>query len=106
MQSPRTPSTPFRSPANAHKPLPATHVSPLTPPPTPQSLFDARAAAAQCRAMNGYVSFANVQGLGVPGGAEDDVDASEEDKGRGRWWGFLPMGKRRSESTSSIHSSS
>lgn len=108
MRSPRSPPPPLRSPTSAHQSLPSpqsTHVSPLTPPPTPPSLFDARTAAAQCRAMNGYVSFANVQGLGVPDGAEDDVDEGEEEKGRGRWWGFLQIAsKRRSDSTSSIHS--
>lgn len=57
--------------------------------------------------MNGYVSFANVEGLGVPGGPDDDVGVGEEGKGRGRWWGFLQIaGKRRSESVNSVRSAS
>ena len=45
---------------------------PLTPPPTPP--FNARAAAAQCRAKDGYVSFADIEGLGVPGGEDGELD--------------------------------
>jgi len=36
------------------------------PPHTPLRPFNARRASAQCRAIEGYVSFANVEGLGVP----------------------------------------
>jgi len=49
-----------------HQPLPKLYhptTPPLTPPHRP---FNARRASAQCRAIQGYVSFANVEGLGVP----------------------------------------
>lgn len=55
----------------------------VTPPPTPPA-FDARNASAKLRSIDGYVSFANVEGLGVPPGV--DEDATEEEKRRGSWW--------------------
>ncbi|OCH89043.1 hypothetical protein OBBRIDRAFT_41632 [Obba rivulosa] len=86
---------PLGSPSSA-----SASSSPLTPPPTPPSPFDARTAAALCRAMDGYVSFANVEGLGVPAGAEEDDE--EESKARGRWWNWLTIaGKRRHEDSGS-----
>lgn len=42
--------------------------------------FNVRRASTQCRQIDGYVSFANVEGLGAP--PETDSD-SEEDRGRG-----------------------
>ncbi|KAI0075874.1 hypothetical protein K474DRAFT_1708667 [Panus rudis PR-1116 ss-1] len=53
---------------------------PLTPPPTPPTSatsFNARTAAEQCKAMDGYVSFAQIEGLGVPPGLEEDGDDGE-----------------------------
>ncbi|KAG8747145.1 hypothetical protein FRC10_002194 [Ceratobasidium sp. 414] len=71
------------SPAVSRSSRPSTtSPSPLTPPPSPP--FDASRIALQLRDREGYVSFADVQGLGVPHGAdEDDVDP---ERGRGRWW--------------------
>ncbi|RDX55230.1 hypothetical protein OH76DRAFT_1397626 [Lentinus brumalis] len=79
------------SPRSAHRPLSsqggssASNASPLTPPPSPP--FNARQAAAQCRAMDGYISFATIEGLGVPEGNDDDSD--EEAKSRSRWFQWL-----------------
>ncbi|KAI9450300.1 hypothetical protein BJY52DRAFT_1191952 [Lactarius psammicola] len=69
------------------------HRQQATPPPTPPT-FDARNALAKLRTMDGYVSFANVEGLGVPPGV--DEDATEEEKRRGSWW--LWRGRDRSGS--------
>ncbi|KAH8107646.1 hypothetical protein BXZ70DRAFT_1013488 [Cristinia sonorae] len=72
----------------------------LTPPPTPPSPFNAHTAAAQCRAMDGYVSFANIEGLGVPDGEDGD---GEEEAGRSaRWLKWLNVGRGRSDSTGSV----
>lgn len=79
--------------------------SPLTPPPTPP--FNARVAAAQCKAMDGYVSFADIEGLGVPNGEVDDADADDEVKrARAGWLKWLPLSpskphRERSESAPS-----
>ncbi len=79
------------SPRSAHRPLSsqggssASNASPLTPPPSPP--FNARQAAAQCRAMDGYISFATIEGLGVPEGNDDETD--EEAKSRSRWFQWL-----------------
>ncbi|KAH9932512.1 uncharacterized protein B0H18DRAFT_986005 [Fomitopsis serialis] len=91
MHSPSTPLKQLHGFSSPQSLSSANGLSPLTPPPTPP--FNARTAAEQCRAMDGYVSFANIAGLGVPEGAVDeDMD---EDDDRGRWW-------RWSESASSI----
>lgn len=78
------------SPRSAHRPLSsqrgsASSASPLTPPPSPP--FNARQAAAQCRAMDGYISFATIEGLGVPEGSDEEAD--EEAKSRSRWFQWL-----------------
>jgi len=55
------------------------------------SCFNARTASAMCRQIDGYVSFANVEGLGAP--AEED-DEDEEDGHRKtwlKWFGLKPM---------------
>ncbi|KAI0948931.1 hypothetical protein AcW1_008668 [Taiwanofungus camphoratus] len=104
LHSPSTPSKQLGSPNS-----PQNSISPLTPPPTPP--FNARVAAEQCRAVDGYVSFANIEGLGVPEG-EDEDDEGEDGKARGRWWQWLTIttGKTagrergRSESASSLAS--
>ncbi|KAG9080934.1 hypothetical protein FRC07_014731, partial [Ceratobasidium sp. 392] len=69
------------SPAVSRASRPSTtSPSPITPPPSPP--FDANRIALQLRDREGYVSFADVQGLGVPHDAdEDDVDV---ERGRGR----------------------
>lgn len=96
------PSSPRKPHATLHMPPPprptgptstsASHkgrVSPLTPPPSPP--FNARQAAAQIKGMDGYISFANIEGLGLP---EGDDDESEEDaKSRNRWFQWLNSAK-------------
>lgn len=47
-------------------PLSPQPLFPPTSPHSPNRPFNARRASAQCRAIEGYVSFANVEGLGVP----------------------------------------
>jgi hypothetical protein len=69
------------------------HRQQVTPPPTPPT-FDARNAAAKLRTIDGYVSFANVEGLGGPPGVEEEV--TEEDRRRGTWWPW--RGRSRSGS--------
>jgi hypothetical protein len=69
------------------------HRQQVTPPPTPPT-FDARNASAKLRSIDGYVSFANVEGLGGPPGV--DEDPSEEEKRRGSWWQW--RGRERSGS--------
>ncbi|CDO76053.1 hypothetical protein BN946_scf184696.g5 [Trametes cinnabarina] len=119
------PSSPRRTHASLHMPSPPSAsrhyqrqpsspaspkdgVSPLTPPPSPP--FNVRQAAAQIKGMDGYISFANIEGLGMPEGSDEE---SEEDaKSRSRWFQWLhltsgkgvPAGDRsrgRSESASS-----
>ncbi|KAF9442863.1 hypothetical protein P691DRAFT_764816 [Macrolepiota fuliginosa MF-IS2] len=51
------------------------------------STFNARKASERCRMMEGYVSFASVEGLGMPpDGVDDDEkeDEGKEDEKRGR----------------------
>ncbi|QRW08356.1 hypothetical protein RhiLY_07355 [Ceratobasidium sp. AG-Ba] len=60
----------------------ATSSSLMTPPPSPP--FDANQISLQLREKEGYVSFADVQGLGVPNGV--DEEDQELERGRGRWW--------------------
>jgi hypothetical protein len=69
------------------------HRQQVTPPPTPPA-FDARNAAAKLRTIDGYVSFANVEGLGGPPGVEEEV--TDEDRRRGTWWPW--RGRSRSGS--------
>lgn len=70
-----------------------SHRQQATPPPTPPA-FDARNALAKLRSIDGYVSFANVEGLGAPPGVDEDV--TEEEKRRGLWWPW--RGRSRSGS--------
>lgn len=85
-----------RSPSLASQGLrsPASAEAPLTPPPTPP--FNARIAAAQCKAMDGYVSFADIEGLGMPEGEGEDYD-DDEAKHRGGWLKWLPLGHAKRE---------
>ena len=46
--------------------------------------FNARKASARCRAIEGYVSFASVEGLGEPAEVDDDEDEEERGRTRGR----------------------
>ncbi|CAE6517840.1 unnamed protein product [Rhizoctonia solani] len=61
--------------------------SPITPPPSPP--FDASRIALQLRDQEGYVSFAEVQGLGIP---SEELDAVDTERGRGKWWTTLWKG--------------
>jgi len=59
--------------------------------------FNARKASTQCRAIEGYVSFASVEGLGEPPLVGEEFDADRRGKGKGedeRMGGvaFLPLG--------------
>ncbi|KAI0829782.1 hypothetical protein BC628DRAFT_1067827 [Trametes gibbosa] len=94
------PSSPRRARASLNMPAPPlktsrrqTHsptphkggVGPLTPPPSPP--FDVSQAAAHVKNMDGYISFANIEGLGVP------HEADEDEKSRSRWFQWLSSGK-------------
>ena len=74
---------------------PASIDAPLTPPPTPP--FNARIAAEQCKAMDGYVSFADIEGLGVPEGENDELDADEVTKRQRAGWLKWPSLRRAGE---------
>ncbi|GJE92809.1 hypothetical protein PsYK624_089660 [Phanerochaete sordida] len=93
-RSSTTPGNYQRSPSMASQVLrsPASAEAPLTPPPTPP--FNARIAAAQCKAMDGYVSFADIQGLGMPDGEVDQFD-EDEMKRKGGWLKWLPINHAR-----------
>ncbi|KAH9858984.1 hypothetical protein C2E23DRAFT_27982 [Lenzites betulinus] len=81
-----SPTAPRSSHRQASSPAPRKGgVSPLTPPPSPP--FDVSQAAAHCKNMDGYVSFANIEGLGIP--YESDEDA----KSRSKWFQWLSAGK-------------
>ena len=55
--------------------------------------FNARKASAQCRAMEGYVSFATVEGLGEPPADPlSPTDGDEEERGRKGPGGVLAWG--------------
>ncbi|EPS97174.1 hypothetical protein FOMPIDRAFT_1018403 [Fomitopsis schrenkii] len=98
MNSPSTPSRQLSSPRSQSS---ANPLSPLTPPPTPP--FNARTAAEQCRAMDGYVSFANIEGLGVPEGAVDEDMDDDDGKTGMLWrWFYAKRARGRSGSTSSV----
>jgi hypothetical protein len=65
-------------------------------PSTPTKPFNARKASTQCRAIQGYVSFANVEGLGEPPLVIDEFDGDgfvEDGRGKGRKGSapFLPL---------------
>ena len=54
--------------------------------------------------MDGYVSFANIEGLGIPEGSDEDTD--EDAKSRSRWFQWLQLksnndhARHRSENSS------
>ncbi|OBZ70580.1 hypothetical protein A0H81_09274 [Grifola frondosa] len=84
---PRLPRTP-QKPSSRGSKSSSGSPSPLTPPPSPP--FNARHAAAQIKTMDGYISFATIEGLGVPDGADDD-GSDEDSKARSRWWQWLHL---------------
>jgi len=55
--------------------------------------FNARKASTQCRAIEGYVSFASVEGLGEPPLVKDEFDENGDVRGKGRKGSvpFLPL---------------
>ena len=61
---------------------PVHHPQPNHPSPSTKH-FNARKASTQCRAMEGYVSFANVEGLGEPPLVGDEFDEDGRGKGNG-----------------------
>ncbi|OJT12501.1 hypothetical protein TRAPUB_10978, partial [Trametes pubescens] len=112
--SPRKPHTNLQASAPLPRPTRKSssppsqngRAGPLTPPPSPP--FNAHHAATHIKGMDGYVSFANIEGLGVPDGTDDEA----ENASRSRWfqWLHLNSGKGavacdrsrgRSESTGS-----
>ena len=54
--------------------------------------FNARKASARCRAIEGYVSFASVEGLGEPAEVDDEEDEEEGGRGRSRGRGSANAG--------------
>jgi hypothetical protein len=66
-------------------------------PSTPTTPFNARKASTQCRAIQGYVSFASVEGLGEPPLVGEEFDGGEDGrkanggKGRKESMPFLPL---------------
>ncbi|KAI1794229.1 hypothetical protein LXA43DRAFT_884185 [Ganoderma leucocontextum] len=84
MPPPASPKS-TRRPLSSQRYSPSSGVAPLTPPPSPP--FNARQAAAQCKTMDGYISFANIEGLGVPDDSDDETD--EDAKSRSRWFQWL-----------------
>ena len=90
------PTPPLLTSPLSHPPKPPRLVpSAAHPSVSPQTPFNARTASAHCRQIEGYVSFASVEGLGQPPAGCDDEDpgtAAEERKGRvilGRIWRAL-----------------
>ncbi|THH12783.1 hypothetical protein EW146_g7367 [Bondarzewia mesenterica] len=100
-----TPSPPSRrSPVSSTYATLPSSTGPITPPPSPP--FNVQSAAAKLRAMNGYVSFANVEGLGLPPGMDDgadDDDDGEEMRGIRGWFKTTFSGRARSGSASAVH---
>jgi hypothetical protein len=46
-------------------------------------------ASEVCKRMEGYVSFANVEGLGEPAGLDMDESATTSEESQGKWGRFL-----------------
>lgn len=109
----RSPTQDRHSLAGAESCSPVSSAPPQTPPhfsvghhlaqsepntPSPSTKhFNARKASTQCRAIEGYVSFASVEGLGEPPLVGEDFDTDGRGKGdseneRMRAVAFLPLG--------------
>lgn len=84
-------------------PPPRPHLSQSNSNPSSPKPFNARKASTQCRAMQGYVSFASVEGLGEPpslvgdgfdaaNGSDADGGGGKGNGGKGRMGPFLPLG--------------
>ncbi|KAI0029465.1 hypothetical protein K488DRAFT_72941 [Vararia minispora EC-137] len=61
--------------------------TPQTPPPAP-AIFDAHVASTKLRETAGYVSFSDVEGLGIP-----PEDESVDEKDHRGWFRFGPWGR-------------
>ncbi|PPQ87197.1 hypothetical protein CVT26_012562, partial [Gymnopilus dilepis] len=101
----------FPSSRSSNSPIHGDDSEPLSAPvdrlpshPSPRPQFNARKASVQCRAMQGYVSFASVEGLGEPPrglngedaeGEEGDDNGEGEKRGRekerGVWSGLRKL---------------
>ena len=82
--------TPSHGRDSAYRTSSSSPPEPLTPPPTPP--FNARIASEVCKRIDGYVSFASVEGLGEPPGLDIDSDEGEEGlKKWGKWIRSLPF---------------
>ena len=85
----------LRSPSYGHH---LVQQSPPSTPPSPSTKhFNARKASTQCRAIEGYVSFASVEGLGEPPLVGDEFDGDGRGNGNSenesmKGVAFLPLG--------------
>ncbi|CAE6431392.1 unnamed protein product [Rhizoctonia solani] len=80
MTPPHGPYPPVPSMTRSRTSPAISRSSPITPPPSPP--FDAKRIALQLRDREGYVSFADVQGLGIP---SEELDTAD-DRTRAKWW--------------------
>lgn len=75
--------------ASRNSPSPSSPPELLTPPPTPP--FNARTASEAAKRIDGYVSFASVEGLGEPPGLDIVGEDSDDVLRRLGWlWRKLP----------------
>ncbi|QRW21401.1 hypothetical protein RhiXN_06390 [Rhizoctonia solani] len=81
MTPPHGPLPPVPSMTRSRTSPAISRSSPITPPPSPP--FDAKRIALQLRDREGYVSFADVQGLGIP---SEELDTPDTDRSRAKWW--------------------
>lgn len=78
----RPPQLPPHYSVGHHHPI--QHSQPNPPSPSPSTKhFNARKASTQCRAIEGYVSFASVEGLGEPPLVRDEFGEDGRGKGNG-----------------------
>lgn len=47
--------------------------------------------------MDGYVSFADIEGLGVPSGEVDDLDDEDAKRSRAGWLKWLPLSHKQQQ---------
>jgi hypothetical protein len=78
----------YQSPDHPHSPSPWINRSPQLLYTPPSLSFNARTATAVCHWIDGYVSFANIEGLGAPPKTDDE---DEEIGHRPHWlrWFWL-----------------
>jgi hypothetical protein len=72
----------YQSPDRPHSPSPQINRSPQLPYTPPSLSFNAQTAVAVCHRIDGYVSFANVEGLGAP----PETDDEDEEIGHRPHW--------------------